>query len=517
MSVSAAFGHLSLYIALETMYAILLLIGAWVVGAHSRRFVGGADVSRTSYVAATFPIVQALILTVCMRYISFVSSYQPVVLVVGSLVCLLAIGVDLLLMRAIQASADKAAADAAVEATARATDDYLARFAGLERSIELTSMLRHDIRNQLGVIDELTAEGERDQALALVEALQREAVEAAAAAGPLGEGPEERGEALALSEFESDTTLSTERSFAIARGLFFVSYLAMVMSGTWLMWNNGEARTALFVLGTLAAGALLLPALFRMLRDAHDADVAVGRARAAEALLEVSREQGERLEDDAAEAGRVRADMTGSIERLKGLVCEGDSDGLAAYADETALQGGLRAPLVRARPREHAPGDEGALCRGGRRLARGRPGPAARAGAPRPRSVRRALERPRQRDRGGVRGPGGVSPGAPGRGPARRMAGGALRERGRPRGRGAPRGPPRAGRPRLGPQDPRRVRAQARRRGVGRPLRRRRLRHPRDPAPGRVTASTARFGPEIARDAEQTAAEGAIWSRDCTP
>ena len=334
MSVAAAYGHLPLYISLETMYAFLLIIVSLVVRVPSRRFVGGADVSRTSYVVAAFPLTQAIILVVCMRYISFTVAYHAAVLLVGSLVCLLAIVADFLLMRAVQASADKAVADLAAEAISRAADDYLARYAGLERSIELTSMLRHDIRNQLGVIAELMATGEDGQALALVKALEHEAEEASAVAGPLGRGPEGRGEAPVIPPLRDDATLSSARSFAIARGLFSVSYLSLVLSGIWLISSFQKELVPLFIMGALAIGILLLPALFRMLRDAHDADVAVGRARAAEALLEASQRQGERLAADAAVAEQVLGALSASLAELEDLVHAGDAEGLSSFADE---------------------------------------------------------------------------------------------------------------------------------------------------------------------------------------
>ena len=349
-SEAVAISHLPVYVACQVVYCVSLLLLALILRPFTRRFIGQQGFLRTSASVAAFPFLQGVVLFCCMFCFAFSSSsWSMPTLVLGTISGALATASSALLILDVQASIDKAADELEAEESIELADGYMERYAALEHSIEACAMLRHDIRNQLGVIAELAAEGEADQALALTEALRDEAERAAPEGAAFESTSSDSGELDAPSQavksrgtVSASPSLVTRRSYRFARafylGSFALSALAAIIA---LQVSNPPAVLRIIELIALIAGAVLIPVVFRMLHDAHDADMAAEQARSAELVLAASREYGERLEGDVREAERIRLGQLARIDEVAGLIREGDAAALelsvaASHAESVA-------------------------------------------------------------------------------------------------------------------------------------------------------------------------------------
>ena len=336
-----AYAHLPIHIMLQTLFNVLTLLVALVMGPLCKRFVMGSGATRTSLIVAVFPLILGILQVCCVRTMFLPGLWKDSYTTVGILVSVLGVASTAFLMRDVQASIDKASADIAAEANMHLADGFLERYAALERSIELSAMLRHDIRNQLGVISELASGSEQGQALTLVGALRHEAEEASTmldAAVVPGDGDDAPAEMAPLL-LQEPHGLALRGSYAFARFFYLAAYAVIAACAVFLA-NRPYSPLVIRVVsvGCSIAGAVLLPVLFRMLRDAHDADVAAERARAAESLYADRRAYAERLEAEATEASRVREDMVAGLDGLEDLVHAGDRDGLEHLVETTRLR-----------------------------------------------------------------------------------------------------------------------------------------------------------------------------------
>ena len=337
-----AFAHLPTYVLLQSLFCTTIILVALAVSPLTRRFMGMRGSTRTSAIVAVLPFLHGALIMCGVRSMITSNQWGVPIFVAGTVACLMSLASTVLLIRDVQSSVDKAAADFATQAITRAADGFVERYVPLERSIELSSMIRHDIRNQLGVISELAAGDGRDQALALVGQLRREAVEASSipVGNAVGDPTEESAEGLveALSSHEF-TQLSSDRSYVLTRAFYVVSFVALAVGVLCLFsYATPSALARAMAVLSIITGAVVMPILFRMLGEARDVDVAVERARAAESMLIAQRAHGARLEAEAAEADRVRRAVVESLDELERLVRDGNEEGLARYVEATRVR-----------------------------------------------------------------------------------------------------------------------------------------------------------------------------------
>lgn len=264
-SEAVAMSHLPVFIACQIVYCLSLLLLALILRPFTRRFIGQQGFLRTSASVAAFPFLQGVILFCCMYCVAFSSSsWSMPTLVLGMISGALATASSALLILDVQASIDKAAAELDAEESIVFADGYMERYAALEHSIEACAMLRHDIRNQLGVIAELAAKGEMEQAQALTEALRDEAERAAweNAAPTRANGDRLKHDALSHigdsgSVASASPSLLTRRSYRLARAFYLVSFsLTAAVSIITLLVSDPSVITRIVEVVALVAGVL---------------------------------------------------------------------------------------------------------------------------------------------------------------------------------------------------------------------------------------------------------------------
>ena len=329
---AVAMSHLPVFIVCQIVYCMSLLLLALILRPFTRRFIGQQGFLRTSASVAAFPFLQGVILFCCMYCVAFSSSsWSMPTLVLGMIAGALATASSALLILDVQASIDKAASDLEAEETMALADSYMERYAALEQSIERCAMLRHDIRNQLGVIAELAAKGEMEQAQALTEALRTAGERASFESTSSDSGELDVSSHIgdSGSAASASPSLVTRRSYRLARAFYLVSFsLTAAVSIITLLVSDPSVITRIVEVVALVAGVLLIPVVFRTLHEAHDADMATEQARSAELVLAASREYGERLEGDVREAERIRLGQLAKIDEVAGLIQTGDVDAL---------------------------------------------------------------------------------------------------------------------------------------------------------------------------------------------
>ena len=339
ISDQAAVAHLPTYILTQVAYCALALQLSFALRPLARHFLGQRGFTRTSRIVATFPLIQAILFISCVRYMTFSASWNTPVLILGSLVSALAVLSTALLMLDVQASIDKAVADLETEETMVLVNSYMERYTALEQFIETCAMLRHDIRNQLGVIVELAYKGEIEQSTAMIKCLRERAISTASIDETVLKEEPEPDSLVTTTKGnggQDGPSLVTRRSYRSARAFYLVSF-ALVALITLVPLHMSNPPAAIWVIAHLAVavGAVLVPTVFRMLGDAHDADIASERVRSAELILKASCAYGARLEEEAREAEKIRRCLLESIDEVERFVERGDRQGLATHIEAT--------------------------------------------------------------------------------------------------------------------------------------------------------------------------------------
>lgn len=150
------------------LLVVALLMGVFCVG--MRRLSGG---ERHHGVRAVMPllVVQvaliALTISTWQYYGGNKAGIGAVALALG-LACLV---VDAYLLSAIERFEQQRLSRERARMLEGQLDDYLGRYAAVAESVGRVAQLRHDARNQLQVVSDLAARGERDQACSMLVAL----------------------------------------------------------------------------------------------------------------------------------------------------------------------------------------------------------------------------------------------------------------------------------------------------------------------------------------------------------
>ncbi|MDO4290306.1 MAG: hypothetical protein Q4C41_03635 [Eggerthellaceae bacterium] len=150
------------------LLVVALLMGVFCVG--MRRLSGG---ERHHGVRAVMPllVVQvaliALTISTWQYYDGNKAGIGAVALALG-LACLV---VDAYLLSAIERFEQQRLSRERARMLEGQLDDYLGRYAAVAESVGRVAQLRHDARNQLQVVSDLAARGERDQARSMLAAL----------------------------------------------------------------------------------------------------------------------------------------------------------------------------------------------------------------------------------------------------------------------------------------------------------------------------------------------------------
>lgn len=159
----AARAHLGAFFAVHTLLLLVYWLLYFLLRAVFRR---GTQVvyGRSSLVFVGFLALQLVFAAlVIWSKMLLLNSYDALDWV-GALFCIVSFAVDLVLVVDFERNAQRELASARADAANELLDEYLMRYGDALGEVERTARIRHDLRNQLQVVDSLIERGQREEA-----------------------------------------------------------------------------------------------------------------------------------------------------------------------------------------------------------------------------------------------------------------------------------------------------------------------------------------------------------------
>ena len=235
-------------------------------------------------------------------------------------------------LSAVTAQEDKARAEVLVEAAR----GYERHYREVEQAIDRVATLRHDLRNQLQVVDGLVARGETDAAQRLLDGLLD------GGGGRLGDEESETCVRVEIAAEEHEEPGGKPQASRWGN-LWLVVYPANVALCIYLSYM-GLSRADISTVGkvlfvcVVVVWAALTPYLVRVVRQAREAEMARVRVRAAQEMVDARVWYGERIVAELGQARELEAALLARVRSVRDALAAGEEPDGALAAGGPALR-----------------------------------------------------------------------------------------------------------------------------------------------------------------------------------
>lgn len=136
------------------------------------RRISGEDYERGMASVVALPAVEVVLFAVVIQAFQYVPEESYTLTLISAVLTIACVGVDAYLLLAVERYGKKRRSERQARALAMQLDDYLERYASVVEGVGAVARLRHDVRNQLQVIGDLTSRGEYEKAREMARSLR---------------------------------------------------------------------------------------------------------------------------------------------------------------------------------------------------------------------------------------------------------------------------------------------------------------------------------------------------------